>query len=337
MTIRLAILAGLDVLMLLLFIAHLSIGRSPISLYETLTTLMRFEAESYEQSIILYQRLPRALISAYVGSVMACCGLVLQTLCRNPLASPSTLGISAGATLFVVVGAFVFNLGLAFQGIAALIGAIFGFIACLFVARIAGRPHDSRGLALILSGALTSMLLMGLTNAFLLSNPTKRSEFLSWITGNINHVYFDRLIAFWGIGAVSVLVLMMLSRSLTLLSLGDEKAASAGVNTVLVTRLAFAATVLASGSAVAICGPIGFVGLVVPHIIRPLMGNNFTLALPACALAGASICIMADLTAREAFKPYAVHTGLVLDLLGGIVFAIIVKRYYLDSTGGRTA
>lgn len=337
MTTRLAILAGLAVMTLLLLFAHLSIGRSVIPLHETVATLMRFEAESFEQSIILYQRLPRALIAAYVGGVMACSGLVLQTLCRNPLASPSTLGVSAGATLYVVVGAFVFNLGLASQGFAALIGAVSGFIACLFVARLASRPNDSRGLALILSGALTSMLLMGLTNALLLSDPARRSEFLSWITGNINHVYFDRLAAFWWIGAAALTVLMLLARSLTLLSLGAEKAASAGVNTTFVTRLAFAATVLASGSAVAICGPIGFVGLVVPHIMRPLMGNDFTLSLPACTLAGAGLCILADLAAREAFQPYTVHTGLILDLLGGFVFAVIVKRYYLGTVGGRLA
>ncbi len=316
---------------------NLSTGATSIGLAEVAGALFRFDPENYDHYIILYQRLPRALIAIYVGVLMASGGLVLQGLTRNPLASPSTLGINAGATLFVVAGAYLFNLGIEAQGVAALAGAVFGFLSCFVVARLAGLSRDPRGLALILSGALISMLFIGIANAFLLSDPARRTDFLGWVTGNINHVYAARLYRFWWIGVLAFAGLLLLARPLTLMTLGHEKAASAGVNVVRVSRLAIASVMLGTGSAVAICGPVGFVGLVVPHIVRPLAGARFGVNLPAGALLGATVCLLADLAARQAFAPFILHTGLIMDLAGGVVFALIVKRYYLPPTAGRRA
>jgi len=316
--------------------AHLFIGFAPTSLPELTNALLHFEAETYEQAVLLYQRVPRSLIAVYVGGVAAASGFVLQSLIRNPLASPSTMGVNSGAALFLVAGTLVFDLGTALQGVAALGGAVFGFLACIAVARIAGRRNDPRGLSLILAGALVSMLFTGVTNAFLLADPARRVDFLSWVTGNINHAYIDRLEVFWWIGVLSVAVFLVLARPMTLILLGSEKAASAGVNVSLVSWIALLAAILGSGSAVAVCGPIGFVGLIVPHIVRPFVGSNLVFALPACLTTGAVVCLLADLAAREALKPYVLNTGLVTDLIGGIVFVVIVKRFYL-SPGSREA
>jgi iron complex transport system permease protein len=128
---------------------------------------------------------------------------------------------------------------------------------------------------------------------------------------------------------IGLSVLLVLSRALSLIALGPEKASSAGVNIVLVSRLAIAAVVLSCSAAVAICGPVGFVGLVVPHIVRPLVGANQSAVLPGCILVGATVCLIADMIARMAFAPFVLHTGLMMDLIGGGVFAVIVRRYYL--------
>ncbi|MBO0344107.1 iron ABC transporter permease [Roseibium sp. CAU 1637] len=318
------------------FIANLSSGATSIPLDAVFAAFFAFDAENYDHYVILYQRLPRALMAIHAGALMACGGVVLQGLTRNPLASPSTLGINSGAAFFVVAGAYVFDLGTEAQGLAAMAGAAFGFICVLSVARLAGGDKDPRGLSLILSGALVSMLLIGLANAFLLSDPARRSDFLGWVTGNINHVYFDRLVFFWPLGVLALAGLFFLARPLTLLTLGEEKAASVGVSVRRVPRLALLCVVIGSGSAVAICGPVGFVGLVVPHVVRPLVGVNMRFALPAAALFGACACLLADILARQAFAPYVLHTGILLDLIGGTVFAVIVKRFYL-SPGGQTA
>lgn len=319
------------------FLANLALGASAIPLAKILTALSHFNDADYDHFVVLYQRLPRALIAMFVGAVMACGGCMLQGLTRNPLAAPSVLGITAGATLFVVAGASLFAMTADWQGIAAIAGGMFGFASTVFVARMAGLSRDPRGLALILSGAVVSMLYVSIATALLLASPSRRNDFLGWVTGNINHVYAERLYAFWWIGAAGLVVMMLLARPLTLVALGPDKAASSGVNVKLITPLALASVVVSASAAVAICGPIGFVGLVVPHIVRPFAGDAFTVALPANALLGASIVLLADIVARSAFAPFVIHTGIVMDLVGGLVFAVIVKRFYLSSGPRRFA
>lgn len=315
------------------FIANLCFGASSISPRIVVTALFAFDPDNYDHFVVLYQRLPRALIAVFLGAVMACGGAVLQGLTRNPLASPGILGVSSGAMLFVVIAAFLFDVPSQGQGLAAILGGFFGFLSCLLVTRLIAPSHEPRGLAFILSGAVLSMLHAAIANAIMLMSPSRRSDFLSWATGNINHVYGERLRDFWWLGALGLVMLWAMARPLTLITLGRDKAASAGVAVTRITWLSIAAVVVSVSAAVAICGPIGFVGLVTPHIVRPLVGASFRLALPANAVLGAAICLLADLAARAAFAPHVLSTGIMMDLLGGIVFAIIVKRYYLSASG----
>lgn len=331
---RLLYLSLAFALLLLAFFADLALGATSSSPGQIVAAIFDFDDTNYAHFVIVFQRLPRAGIAIYVGAMMAVGGYVLQGLIRNPLASPATLGINSGASLFVVAGAYLFQVSSEAQGILALLGAVVGLAACVVVARMTGLLKDPRGLALILSGALVSMLLTGISNAFLLSDPARRNDFLAWITGDINHVYAERLYAFWWIGALAFVLLLVLARPMSLLMLGAEKASSAGVNVRLTSRLAFLGVLLGCGSAVAICGPVGFVGLIVPHIVRPLAGSNFSFGLPASAALGATICLLADILARLAFQPYVLHTGVIMDLLGGVVFALIVKRFYLGTKAG---
>lgn len=322
---------GAALVLLAALVGNLAFGASAVDPTDVVSALIRFDADNYDHFIVVYQRLPRALIAIFLGAVMACGGAVLQGLTRNPLASPGILGINSGAMLFVILAAFLFDVPLEWQGVAAILGGFFGFFSCLLVTRMTGLSRDPRGLALILSGAVLSMLYSSVANAIMLASPSRRSDFLSWASGNINHVYFSRLLDFWWLGAMGLVVLMMLSRPLTLITLGRDKAASAGVDVQRVTWLSISAVVISTSAAVAICGPIGFVGLVTPHIVRPLVGASFTVALPVNAVLGAAICLLADLGARSLFAPHNLHTGIMMDLLGGIFFAIIVKRYYLSA------
>lgn len=332
-----ALVCSAMMLLAILVSASLSVGATWIPLSQVYRALAEFDDHIFFHNIIVFQRLPRVLIAMYAGSVMAAAGLMLQGLTRNPLASPAILGINAGAALFVIAGTFWFDISLWQQGIAALMGALAGFAATITVARLAGGRHDPRKLALILSGALVSLLFSGLSQAILLSDPSRRMAFLGWATGNVNHVYADRLWQFWWLGLVMLAVLIVLARPLTLITLGEEQAAATGVDVDRVSKLTFAAIVLGVGSAVAICGPIGFIGLVAPHMVRPFAGANFQLALPVCAIMGAAICVAADLIARFVFAPYVVHTAVVLDLIGGVVFVVIVRQFYLRPkvSGGR--
>ncbi|MFB2594814.1 FecCD family ABC transporter permease [Paracoccus sp. p4-l81] len=324
----LALLAGLS----------LSLGALTVGPSQVLSALRQPDPQDYAQIVVATQRLPRVLMAIHAGACLAAAGLVMQGLTRNPLAAPTTLGVNAGAMLAVLVSVFGFGLGMMAQGLAALAGGAVGFAASLGVARLAGIGRGAqRGLALILAGALVSMLLMGLAQALLLSDPTRRTDFLAWAAGNINHVYAARLAAFWWIGAAALLVLAALSRPLTLMLLGADKAASAGVNVQRTEALALAAAVMAAASAVAVCGPIGFVGLVVPHLVRPFTGAAYGRALPVAAVTGACACLAADIAARSLFAPSVIATGLMLDLIGGIAFAVIVRRHYLRPAGRAVA
>lgn len=322
-------MSGASALLAAALILNLSLGATPIPLPETVRALIAFDPDNLDHFIVLNQRLPRALIAIYVGAVMATGGAAMQGLTGNPLASPSTLGISAGAVLGVMCAVFLFDAPLIWQGPAAVFGAWAGFALTLTVARLTGLGPDPRGLPVILAGAITGMLLAGIAGMLLLSDPARRAEYLSWLTGNINHYYSDRLSLFWPMGLVSIGMLLLMARPLTLIGLGREHALAMGVSVRTVSLAVMFAVLIGASSATAICGPIGFVGLVVPHLVRPLTGAHIARLLPVAALAGANLCLVSDLLARQAFAPFTLHTGVLLDLLGGVVFGLLVYRIYL--------
>lgn len=308
---------------------HLCLGAQTLSPLQVWNAIWRFDPDSLDHFIIMTQRLPRALIAVYTGMVMAMGGAVLQALSHNPLASPQLLGINAGAVLFTVIGAFYMGLSSIWLGYFALTGGVVGFALCVSVAQMAGLGSSMKGLSLILSGAILSMLLLGIANAILLSEPNVRSGMLSWISGDISHVYSERLYQLYWIGLLGAATLLVLSKPLTLISLGSQKAAAAGVAVKPVTWAALAAVIFGASSAVAICGPIGFIGLAVPHMVRPLTGNILSRSLPVNAFCGAVLCLWADLAARFAFRPIELQTGIMMDFLGGAVFVWIVRKHYL--------
>ncbi|MGY0587818.1 MAG: FecCD family ABC transporter permease [Paraglaciecola chathamensis] len=314
-----------------LSITSLCVGTIMVSPNEALHALFSFDPTQYLHTLVMFQRLPRVLIALFCGAVLACSGLVLQGLTRNPLASPSTLGINAGAMTAVLISVFYTDVGLIAQGAFALVGGSLGFLAAALMARAIAGNDNQWGVSLVLSGVMVTMLLAGIANAILLSDPTRRTEFLNWAMGNISHVYIERLNHFYSIGVVSLIVLLCCARPLSLLLLGQDKAASMGISVRWITRLCLVAVVLGASAAVAVCGPVAFIGLIVPHIVRPLIGARFTTTLPACALVGAALCLLADLLARTLVAPYILNTGLVMDLVGGVFFVWIVRRYYLMS------
>ncbi|SDG90968.1 FecCD family ABC transporter permease [Alloyangia pacifica] len=315
--------------------ASLGLGATAIAPGEVVGAFLAFDPDNLDHYLVLTQRLPRTLIAAYVGAVMAVGGAAMQGVTGNPLASPSTLGVSAGAMLGMLLSVYGFGAGLGVQGLSALAGGFAGFAMTLAVARMTGLGPDPRGLPLILSGALTGMLLAGLSGALLLTDPARRAEYLSWLAGNINHFYADRLVAFWPLGLVATLTLLALARPLTLIGLGTERAAAMGVRVRPVTQAALAAVVLGASSATAICGPIAFVGLVVPHLVRPFTGAHLARLLPASAQVGAALCLLSDVLARRAFAPFTLHTGVLLELVGGVCFGVLIYRLYLRPGAAR--
>ncbi|WP_172329464.1 iron ABC transporter permease [Mangrovicoccus sp. HB161399] len=317
------------------FIASLCTGAAPIPPATVLAALFAPDPDSLDHYLVLHQRLPRALIALHAGALLAASGAVLQALARNPLAAPSTLGLTGGAALAVVACSMALALPPLGLGLAAFAGGLGGIAASAGLARIAGAGRDPRGLSLILAGALVSMLCMALANALLLADPARRSEMLGWLAGTVNHAHADRLAALWLPGLAALGVLTALSRPLTLIALGPDKAASAGVPVAAVTRAALGAAALAAAAATAVTGPLAFLGLAVPHLLRPFTGAALTRLIPAAALAGAALCLLADIAARTAFAPYELQAGILLDLAGGLGFLFLVRRLCRPAAGAR--
>jgi iron complex transport system permease protein len=253
-------------------------------------------------------RVPRTVLAILVGAALALAGASLQAVTRNPLADPGILGVSSGASLAVVCG-------IAFAGIvspAAYIAfAIVGAgVAAAFVYAVGSLgPGGATPLKLALAGAATTAALSSLISAIVLPRVTVLDSF-----------------RFWHVLLVGAVIVVGCARGLNALALGDDTAASLGANVARTRLLAFAGAVVLAGTATAVAGPIAFLGLVVPHLCRLLIGSDHRWLLPACVTAGASLLLAADIVGRVIARPSEIAVGIITALIGAPVFIAIVRR-----------
>jgi len=282
---------------------------------------------------ILYKiRLPRILAAAVVGGSLGACGVILQALLRNPLAYPHILGISGGAAVGGV-GARLFGFSVAVvAGITIPCGAIAAFGTALattflvyFTARNRGRLEP---VTLILVGvvfnAFAGALILFL---FAVADMREARGILFWMVGSLDFINVD--LFYWAgtIALVGVCGLVPLARSLNILTLGDEAAASLGVHVERIRVLAFVGTSLIVGAVVSFCGMIGFVGLIVPHLFRLIIGTDHRLLLPASFLGGAAFLVAADLVSRIVLYPIQLPVGIITAFCGGPFFLYLLKSH----------
>jgi iron complex transport system permease protein len=284
---------------------------------------------SHSQFQIVWRiRMPRVLLAALVGGGLSLVGVTMQALVRNPLADPYLLGVSSGASVGAVL---VLAFGtLAFAGLWALpLGAFAGaLLACVAVyglARSGGRIVAAR---LILGGVAIGYCLGGVTSLIVLTADQRElaNSVLTWTMGNLAGTRWNEL----GLPAVLLLagiaVLLVQARALNALLAGDDIAATLGVDTTRLRRGLFVLVSLLTGVMVALTGPIGFVGLVVPHITRMLVGTEHRRVLPVSALLGAIFLVWADTLARILFAPTEVPVGVITSLIGGPFFVWMLWR-----------
>ncbi|MEU5843758.1 iron ABC transporter permease [Rhodococcus sp. NPDC047139] len=276
--------------------------------------------------IIADTRLPRVLLAGCVGAGLALVGTIIQAVVRNPLAGPGILGVSAGAAAGAVS---VLRFGLGMQVVllpsVAFLGALTAMVVVLLVARGNG-PLDP--IRLVLAGVAVSSVLSALTSLMVLTSPDQSlaGQVLQWTLGGFGAARWDTLI----VPAVALLlacaVLMPLCRSLNVLLTGDESATALGVD---VGRLRFGLIVLSTvltGIFVAVSGVVGFVGLMIPHVARMLVGSDHRRMLPVALVVGAAFAIGADLVARTVMIPQEIPVGIVTALVGGPYFVWLLRR-----------
>lgn len=271
------------------------------------------------------KRVPRTVLAMLVGAALALAGAIMQGVTRNPLADPQILGINGGASLAVVIGIAFFGITSAFGYIwLALIGAA---VSAVFVYAIGslGRGGPSP-LKLALAGAATAVAFTSLISAILLPRIDVMSVFRFWQIGGVGGATPDKIalvIPFLAVGAVLCIIS---ATSLNSLALGDELAAGLGERVRTARLVSALGAVILCGAATAVAGPIGFVGLIVPHICRLLVGPDHRWLLPVTALTGAILLTVADVVGRVIARPEEVEVGIVTALIGAPFFIAIVRR-----------
>jgi ferric citrate transport system permease protein len=302
----------------------LSIGPYRLSAPDALRALFG-SGRGLSVEIVRTIRLPRVVMAATVGFAMAVAGVVMQGATGNPLGAPDIVGVSAGATLVVVAAATVFaNVGGTPLVLLAIAGAAAAGLVVVVTANL--RQGRSDPVRLALAGVTVSYLLLALTQTLLLFHQNGLAGVFFWLVGGVNYAQWSELtlIAPWL--AAGVAGAMLLAVPLNVLALGDETARALGLNVNRIRLLAVACVVALAGAAVAVAGPIGFVGLIVPHTARRLVGPNNVAVIPVSGLIGAALLVWADVASRYVQYPYETPTGVITALIGAPFFLYLARR-----------
>lgn len=314
-----ALVAGLGAAMLM----SLTLGYNLYSLGEVWGALTAHDG-SETATVIAGLRLPRALIAPLAGAALGMAGVLVQTLSRNRIASPDTLGLNAGASLAVVLATVVFGVqSLAGLSLAAAIGALLTSVLVFGVAAGAGGLSP---LKIVLVGVTFASLAHAVVEIVLTSNEAQLQQLLFWLSG----AFVDRPISLFFNGLPVVVagaaLAFMLTAALDAMQADDSTAASLGVPLVAVRGLAFLAVSLLTGAAVSMAGPVAFVGLVVPHIARRLVGLQHRHQLAAAALSGAIYATLADVATRFVIYPVEAPVGAITAVVGAMALLVLLMR-----------
>lgn len=284
-----------------------------------------FDEGNMLHQILATLRAPRTYAGLLIGASLAVSGVLMQGLTRNPLASPSILGINAGAACFMALA----SIGVPFfSQLNPIINAVFGALLSGGAVMLLGGFFSARShpLRLVLAGIAISALLIGLTRASVILADDMAYSVLHWLTGSLSAVDSQQWQQLWPFATLGLVLAMGLARNLNLLALGDEVAVGLGGNIRLTRLISGLSVVLLAGTSVAIAGPIGFVGLLVPHLVRPIVGHNYHILIPVSALCGAALVTWSDALSRSIAFPAETPVGVITALLGTPCFIAIAMR-----------
>ena len=321
---RLLVVSGLAALLVLTALASLAVGTRPIGIGAVWQALWA-PTGTEEDVIVRGLRVPRTILGIAVGLALGVAGALMQGHTRNPLADPGLLGVSAGAALAVVVGIYAF-------GVTTLVGYVWFAFAGAFAASVAVFVLGSLGpggvspVSLALAGVAVTALLGALTSAIILVDVSTLDAYRFWSVGALAGRGADVAVEVAPFVVIGLVIGLAGAPGLNLLALGDDVARGLGQNIALIRWSGLVAITLLTGAAVAACGPIAFLGLVVPHIARALTGPDHRWLLPAAGLTGAVLLLVADVVGRVVARPGELQVGIVLALVGAPFFITLVRR-----------
>jgi iron complex transport system permease protein len=322
-------------LLLVAVVLGVGVGTIPLSPGQVVSTLLAkvgvhvgTPLEGLQAQILLVLRLPRVLLVALVGGVLAMAGAGYQGVFRNPLADPYLLGSAAGAGLGATLVIAYSPAGIGPIGTvpaAAFVGALGGVGLAYLLGTVAGRAGGGNStITLLLAGIAVSSFLTAIQTFVQQAHTDQLRSVYSWILGQLGQAGWGDLAQVLPYAVVSSVVLLASTRALDVLAVGDEEAATLGLRPQRVRLIVLAAASLATAAAVAVSGLIGFVGLVVPHVVRRLAGGSYRVVLPVSLIGGGAFLVLADLVARTVVAPGELPIGVVTAFVGAPFFAALL-------------
>ncbi len=302
----------------------LTFGARTVSVNEVIGVIFNHQIENMNQQVIV-ERIPRTIFGILAGMALAVSGALMQAITRNPIADPSILGVNTGAALSVVVGIAFFSISsLQHYILFAMIGAGITSVFVYFVGSLG--MGGATPIKLALAGAATSAALSSLLSAVLLPSTQVMNAFRFWQVGSISGADWQSIIGFLPILGGGLILAFGLAPFLDVLALGDEMATGLGVNTSLIRLLGAISGVALCAGTTAIAGPIGFIGLMVPHAVRMIFGSSLKTLLPLSAISGANLLLLSDVIGRLLGRPGELEVGIVTAFIGAPILIMIARK-----------
>lgn len=311
-------------LLFIIAIFSISFGAKQIAFSKVIEVLLGKDSDSIEATVIL-QRVPRTVFGILAGGALGISGALMQSITRNPIADPSILGVNTGASLFVVAGIAFLNITAAYQYIwLAIIGAE---LTAFFVYAVASIGKDgATPLKLALSGAAVSIVLGSLVSTIMLPDNRVLQAFRFWQVGSIGSATWDNISLIIPFLIIGFIISMFISGYLNNLALGDEAATALGTNVVITRSVGALASVLLCGATTALAGPIGFVGLIIPHLVRLIYGSEMGKILPLSFFGSGILLLLSDVIGRIIGSPGETEVGIITAVFGAPVFIFAIRK-----------
>jgi iron complex transport system permease protein len=318
---KIMLLFVLAILCLASFIISVVKGSHNLTFIEVMKALF-IEKDSVSHQIVWNIRLPRTLIAGIVGMCLALSGAILQGVMRNPLAAPNIIGVSSGAGLMAFIILIIFPNYYYLVPAGAFIGAL---LATLLIYMLAWK-NGVQPMRMILAGVAVSSLLGAGINALMIFYPERVIGTVDFLVGGLSARTWPHFHMLWPYAVIGIIMTLLFPQKLNILMLGDEIATGLGVNVERTRMMFIAIAALLAGSAVSVVGLLGFVGLIVPHTARLIIGSDYRYLFPATAILGAAVVMACDTIARLVLDPVEIPVGIIMALLGAPFFLYLLRE-----------
>lgn len=322
---KLIVLLVSFMMMIFSFVLSLSVGQNSIPFGTTMEALISFDATNTDHVIVTTSRMTRAVIAIFIGANLAVAGALMQAMTRNPLASPDILGVNAGALFFIVLSATFFSVdSLQSYMWIAFLGAGIAGVSVYFLGSL-GKDGLSP-IRLVLAGAAISALFVSFTQGLLVVDEQRLQSILFWLAGSVSGRSLDMIMPVLPYMVIALVIALFLGKPVTILLAGEDVAKSLGQRTVLLKVIIGAVVIVLAGGSVAVAGSIGFIGLIVPHLVKGMVGPDYRWVISLSALIGSSLLLLADVAARFIIAPQEMPIGVMTAFIGTPFFIYIARK-----------